>query len=88
MNAVKKGLSIVRHIESLYGEHSSIFSVTLQRSSWVLSVHGSSAPGVGGADGGGVGGGDGGGGGGDGSGTHVWQTPSDWPFQVPQCPSR
>ena len=72
MNAVKKGLSIVRHIEFLYGEHSSIFSVTLQRSSWVLSVHGSSAPGVGGADGGGVGGsdgeGDGGGGEGDGGG--------------------
>ena len=39
MNAVKKGLSIVRHIESLYGTHSSIFSVTLQLSSWVPSVH-------------------------------------------------
>ena len=48
-----------------------ILSVTLQRSSWVLSVHGSSAPGASGGDGGDcgtVGGPDGGGGEGDGDG--------------------
>eukprot|EP00964_Phaeocystis_antarctica_P046841 scaffold27076_cov67-Phaeocystis_antarctica.AAC.1 len=41
--------------------HASIFSVTLQRSSWVLWVHGSSAKGASGGDGGDDGG-DGGGG--------------------------
>ena len=49
----------------------SIFSVTLQRSSWVLLVHGSSAKGASGGDGsgcGGLGGRKGGGGLGDGCG--------------------
>ena len=49
----------------------SIFSVTLQRASWVLLVHGSSAKGASGGDGGGcggLGGREGGGGLGDGGG--------------------
>eukprot|EP00964_Phaeocystis_antarctica_P137565 scaffold102158_cov51-Phaeocystis_antarctica.AAC.1 len=54
------------------GRHALILSVTLHRSSWVLSVHGSSAPGASGGDGGDCGtviaGGLGEGGGGDGDG--------------------
>eukprot|EP00964_Phaeocystis_antarctica_P056636 scaffold33425_cov62-Phaeocystis_antarctica.AAC.1 len=63
--------SIGRHVWAVSGQgrregrrRASIFSVTLQRSSWVLSVHGSSAYGASGGDGGGcggLGGGDGGG---------------------------
>ena len=54
------------------GRHALILSVTLHRSSWVLSVHGSSAPGASGGDGGDCGtviaGGSGEGGGGEGDG--------------------
>ena len=71
------GCALVRgHMHGSQGRgRALILSVTLQRSSWVFSVHGSSAPGASGGDGGDCGtvggeraGGEGLGGGGDGDG--------------------